>query len=268
MNDGPRKPSFFDSHPATPDRVKNTTKHAKDLKQLRREPIAPFRDAFLAKLDGLVVGQRAANGIVEGSSYRHPDLNFFVQFPTTWTVDNSPVQLAAAPKDGGKAVALRAVGQGNDPLDGVRALEKATKAPLLSKTQTTTINGLPAAKTQLGDSKITVDLTWIAYGGMVYQFAGIAETRGFESIRPLFQDTVQSFRPLTADERNGIREKRLRLVKAQAGETVGTLTARSGSAWKVNQVAVANALKDSDTLEQGQVLKITIEEPYTGQQAR
>src|SRR4029079_5638376 len=71
MSDGPRKPIFFDSHPATPDRVKNTTKHAKDLKQARREPIAPSRDAFLAKLDGLVVGQRAANGIVEGSTYRH-----------------------------------------------------------------------------------------------------------------------------------------------------------------------------------------------------
>ncbi len=33
LSDGPRKPSFFDSHPATPDRVKNTTKHAKELKQ-------------------------------------------------------------------------------------------------------------------------------------------------------------------------------------------------------------------------------------------
>jgi predicted Zn-dependent protease len=268
VSDGPRKPSFFDSHPATPDRVKNTTKHAKDLKQAQREPIAPSRDAFLAKLDGLVVGQRAANGIVEGSTYRHPDLNFYVQFPASWTVDNTPVQLAAAPKEGGKAIALRAVAQGNDPLDGVRALEKATKSSLMSKTQTTTINGLPAAKMQVGDSKVTADLTWIAYGGMVYQLAGIAETRSFESVRPLFQSTVQSFRPLTPDERNGIREKRIRLVKAQGGETVGALAARSGSAWKASQVAVANSLKETDTLQQGQVIKITIEEPYTGKQAR
>jgi predicted Zn-dependent protease len=268
LSDGPRKPSFFDSHPATPDRVKHTTKHAKDLKAAAREPISPSREAFLAKLDGLIVGQRAANGIVQGPTYRHPDLNFFVQFPASWTVDNTPVQLAAAPKEGGKAVALRAVAKGDDPLDGVRALEKATKASLESKTQTTTINGLRAAKTQVGDSKLTVDLTWIAYGGMIYQFAGIAEARTYDAVRPVFQSVVQSFRPLTQEERSSIREKRLRLVKAQAGETVEALTARSKSAWKAGQVAVANDLQASDVLKDGQVIKIAVEEPYAGKQAR
>ena len=238
LADGPRRPSFFDSHPATPDRVKHTTKHAKNLRQASREPISPSRDAFLAKLDGLVVGQRAANGIVQGQTYRHPDLNFFVQFPATWNVDNTPVQLASAPKEGGKAVVLRAVAEGNDPLDGARALEKASKSSL-PKTQTTTVNGLPAARTQVGDSRLKVDLTWIAYRGMIYQIAGIAETRAYESVRPVFQTVVESFRPLSPDERKGIREKRLRLVKAQAGETVEALTARTGSAWKPSQVIVA-----------------------------
>lgn len=267
LADGPRRPSFFDSHPATPDRVKHTTKHAKDLRQASREPISPSRDAFLAKLDGLVVGQRAANGIVQGQTYRHPDLNFFVQFPATWNVDNTPVQLASAPKEGGKAVVLRAVAEGNDPLDGARALEKASKSSL-PKTQTTTVNGLPAARTQVGDSRLKVDLTWIAYGGMIYQIAGIAETRAYESVRPVFQTVVESFRPLSPDERKGIREKRLRLVKAQAGETVGTLTARSGSAWKASQVIVANGLNGPETLQEGQLIKIAVEEPYAGKPQR
>jgi predicted Zn-dependent protease len=176
--------------------------------------------------------------------------------------------LAAAPKDGGKAVVLRAVAEGNDPLEGVRALEKASKASLMSKTQKTTINGLQAAKTQVGDSKLTVDLTWIAHGGMIYQIAGIAETRGFDAVRPVFQSVVGSFRPLPSDERNGIREKRLRLVKAQGGETVKALTDRSGSAWKAGQVAVANGLQESDTLRDGQLIKIAVEEPYAGKPQR
>jgi predicted Zn-dependent protease len=267
LSDGPRKPSFFDSHPATPDRVKHTTKHAKDLTQAPREPISSSREVFLSRLDGLVVGQRGANGIVQGQTYRHPDLNFFVQFPAGWTVDNSPVQLASAPKDGGTAVVLRAVAEGNDPLDGARALEKASKSSL-PKIQSTTVNGLPAARTQVGDSKLTVDLTWIAYGGMIYQIAGIAEKRAFDTVRPVFQNVVQSFRPLSADERNGIREKRLRLVKAQAGESVEALTARSGSAWKADQVIVANGLKGPEALQEGQVIKITVEEPYAGKHLR
>ena len=268
LSDGPRKPSFFDSHPATPDRVKNTTKHAKDLTQASRSPISPSREAFLAKLEGLIVGQSAANGIVQGTTYRHPDLNIFVQFPPSWNVDNTPVQLAAAPKEGGKAMALRAVAKGDDPLEGARALEKATKTSLESKTQTTTINGLRAARTQIGDNRITIDLTWIAHGGMIYQLAGIAETKTFDAVRPVFQTIVQSFRPLSPDERSGIREKRLRLVKAQAGETVEALAARSKSAWKAGQVAVANDLETSDVLKEGQVIKIAVEEPYAGKQAQ
>lgn len=268
LSDGPRKPSFFDSHPATPDRVKHTTKNAKDLKQAVREPISASRNVFLARLDGLVVGQRAANGIVQGPTYRHPDLNFFIQFPASWTVDNTPVQLAAAPKEGGKAVVLRAVAKSDDPLDGVRALEQASKAQLMSKTQTTTINGLRAAKTQVGDSRVTADLTWLAYHGTIYQIAGIAETKNFDAVRQVFQTVVQSFRPLTAEERNSIREKRLRLVKAHAGETVEALTTRSGSAWKANQVVVANGLQGTETLQEGQLIKITVEEPYAGTQGR
>jgi predicted Zn-dependent protease len=264
LADGPRKPSFFDSHPATPDRVKHTTKYAKDLKPVAREPISPSRDAFLARLDGLIVGQRAANGIVQGQSYRHPDLNFFLQFPDKWNVDNTPIQLASAPKEGDRAVVLSAVAEGNDPMEGARALEKAAKSSLPSKPQPTTINGLPAARTQLGDSKLTIDLTWIAHGGKVYQIAGIAPTKNFDNVRPVFQAVTQSFRPLSQEERNSIRQKRLRLVKAQAGENLTALVDRSHSAWKVNQVAVANGLTGTESLREGQLIKITVEEPYIG----
>lgn len=264
LSDGPRKPSFFDSHPATPDRVKKTTKHAKDLKVAPRDPISPSQAAFLARLDGLIVGQRAANGIIQGQSYRHPDLNFFVQFPASWNVDNTPVQLVSAPKEGDSAVVLSAVADGNDPLEGARALEKAAKSSLPNKPQPTTINGLPAAKTQLGDRKLTIDLTWIAHGGKVYQIAGIAPTKNFENVRPVFQAVTQSFRPLSPEERSAIREKKIRLVKAQKGENLEALLARSPSAWKPSQVAVANGLTGTELLGEGQVIKITVEEPYVG----
>ena len=103
---------------------------------------------------------------------------------------------------------------------------------------------------------------------MVYQIAGIAETRTFEAVRPVFQTVVQSFRPLSTDERNSIREKRLRLVKAQAGETIEALTARSHSVWKASQVTVANGFTGSEVLKDGQLVKIAVEEPYVGKPQR
>jgi predicted Zn-dependent protease len=244
--------------------VAKTTEHAKSLKRAAREPITPSAEAFLARLDGLVVGQRASNGLIKGQTFRHPDLNVFMQVPDGWDLENTHTQLAAAPKDGDMAVVLQAVAEGNDPLDGARALEKASKTNLVSQTHPAKINGLPAARTKIGDSKVTVDITWIAHGGLIYQVAGFAPTRQFGTVQPIFKNVTESFRPLTPEERAAIRENRIRLVKAREGETVRALAARSNTVWKPEQVAVANNLTDYDKLREGQVIKIAVAEPYEG----
>jgi predicted Zn-dependent protease len=263
MHDGPRRPSFFDSHPATPDRVANTSKHAKQLHRAGREPISASRDVFLQRLDGLVVGQRAANGVLQEQTFRHPDSNIFMEFPEKWQLENTPEQVAAASPDGEALIVLRAVAQGSDPMDGARALEKESKSPVVDKTRSTRIGNLPAAQTQLDvDSKVTVDLTWVAHKGMIYQIAGLAPKKHFDAVRSLFRTTAQSFRPLTPQERNGILEKRIRLVQARGGETLRSLVNRSNSVWKVEQVAVANGLAATEGLKDGQLIKVVMLEPY------
>ncbi len=270
MNKGPRKPSFFDSHPATPDRVAKTEEHAKELKREVRPPISASHDAFLARLDGLVVGQRAANGMIEGQTFLHPDFNFLVKFPEKWQIENSPQKILAAAPDGEAAVVLGAAAEGNDPLDGARAVEKATKsADIVSKTQTVTINGLSAAHTQIeANGKVKLDITWIAHGGLIYQVVGIAPTKQFDSLQAVFHSVAHSFRPLSATERANIKEKRIRLVKAHAGETIESVVARAHSAWKAEEVAVANGLVASAPLREGHMLKVAVEERYDTREPR
>ncbi|MEX5217703.1 MAG: M48 family metalloprotease [Nitrospiraceae bacterium] len=263
MHDGPRRPSFFDSHPATPDRVANTSKHAKGLQRTVREPISASRDIFLRRLDGLVVGQRAANGVIKEQTFRHPDSNIFMEFPEKWQLENTPEQVAAAAPDGEALIVLRAVAKGNDPMDGARALEKESKSPVVDKTTMIKVGNLPAARTELDvDSKVTLDLTWVAHDGMIYQIAGLAPKKRFDTVRSLFRTTAQSFRPLTPQERDGILEKRIRLVKARGGETLRSLVTRSNSRWNVEQVAVANGMAATEGLKEGQLIKIVVLEPY------
>jgi predicted Zn-dependent protease len=264
MSKEPRKPSFFDSHPATPDRVEKTAAHAKELTRVNRAPISPTREAYLARLDGLVVGQRAANGIVEKHAILHPDFNFFAQFPEKWQIENSPKKIVAVAPDGDAAVVLGASAEGNDPLDGARAVEKATKSSdIVSKTEPLTVNGLSAAHTQIeADSGVTLDLTWIAHEGVIYQVVGIAPTKQFKSMQAIFHSVAHSFRPLSASERANITEKRVRLVKARAGETLEALGTRTNSAWKKEEIAVANALQAGTPLQEGQLLKVAIAERY------
>ncbi len=127
MSKESRKPSFFDSHPATPDRVKKTAEHARGLKRADRAPISATHEAFLARLDGMVYGQRAANGMFDGPTFLHPDMNFHVQFPEKWQHENTPQKIVAAAPSGDAAVLVGAVAEGSDPLDGARELEKKTK---------------------------------------------------------------------------------------------------------------------------------------------
>jgi predicted Zn-dependent protease len=263
MSKEPRKPSFFDSHPATPDRVKKTAEHAKELKQVSRAPISPTQEAFLARLDGMVSGQRAANGIFEGRSFLHPDSNFFMQFPDKWQHENTPQKIVAAAPNGDAAIIVGAVAKGTDPLDGARQVEKKTKSDVVAKTEKMTIGDLPAAHTQIkADGNVTLDITWIAYGGLIYQVVGMAQTKQFGTLETVFDSVARSFRPLSASERAGVKEKRIRLVKAQAGETIEAVAVRAHSAWKPEQVAVANGLVLTAPLREGQVLKVAVEELY------
>jgi len=269
MSKEPRKPSFFDSHPATPDRVKKTAEHAKELTRVVRAPISATHEAFLARLDGMVYGQRAANGIFEGRTFLHPDMNFHVQFPEKWQHDNTPQKIVAAAPNGDAAVVVGAVAEGTDPLDGARELDKKTKSDLVAKTEKLTIGDLPAAHTQIkADGNVTLDITWIAYGGLIYQVVGMAPTRQFDNLQALFHSVAHSFRPLSASERAGVKEKRIRLVKAQAGESIEALAARTNSAWKKEQIAVMNNLAVGDQLKGGQVIKVAIAELYEPKKSR
>jgi len=269
MSKEPRKPSFFDSHPATPDRVEKTSAYAKELTRVAREPISATPEAFLARLDGMVYGQRAANGIFDGRTFLHPDMNFHVQFPEKWQHENTPEKIVSASPNGDAAVVVGAAAEGTDPLDGARALEKKTKTDIVAKTKQVTIGGLPAAHTEIkGDGNVTLDITWIAHGGLIYQVVGLAPTKNFETLQSLFHSVAHSFRPLLTTERAGIKEKRIRLVKALAGESIEALAARTNSAWKAEQIAVTNNLAVGDQLKEGQVIKVAIAELYESKKSR
>ncbi|MGH7335520.1 MAG: M48 family metalloprotease, partial [Candidatus Rokuibacteriota bacterium] len=264
---GPRRPSFLDSHPATPERVAATAEHARELARAPGVPISPDRAAFLRRLEGLVVGARAAEGVFDGPRFRHPDLDFTVGFPDRWSTENNREQVAAVAPDQQAFMTLEVVARGDDPLMGAKVLEEASRAPVLQTTERLTVGGLPAARARLrgrtDTSEIIALFVWIAYRGRVYQIAGVTPFERSEGFRPVFESVMQSFRPLTQPERLSIREDRLRLVEAGEGETVSALTARSGTRWSATMVAVANGLALSDRLRQGQLVKVALSEPYT-----
>jgi predicted Zn-dependent protease len=105
-------------------------------------------------------------------------------------------------------------------------------------------------------------LTWIAHGGRVYRLTAIAGSGESRDYLGRARNTARSFRPLTAQERASIRERRLRLATARPGETLGELSKRSGSEANLTLLAVANDVTSTGPLPAGRLLKIVRSEPY------
>jgi predicted Zn-dependent protease len=262
----PDRFSFLATHPTTPERVANTAAYAKELPRIVRDPIKPSVDAFLEVLSGLPTDARAANGVFVDGVFLHPGLAFSVRFPAEWRTQNTQRQVAAAPPKGGAFMVLRMVADGDDPLAGAHALEQATRAPIARDTRREKIGALRAARTRVradsDDGPLLLDLTWIAYGGHVYEIAGLTPLARADALRPTFDAVAESFRPLTSDEAARIKENRLRLMTARAQESLSALVTRVQSVWKVEQVAVANALVSTASLRKDQLVKAAIAEPY------
>jgi predicted Zn-dependent protease len=271
---GRRRPSFFDTHPTTPERVTLAEAEAGRLAAARPVGAARERGAFLRRLEGLRVGKNPAEGVFEGRRFLHPDLGFALQFPEGWEVLNTRAAVGALEAGGQARVVLELEAAGDDPVAAGRAFLAALAGEVSLSAQDLAplrVNGLAAARARTVASgrgaSLALHLTWVAHRGHVYRMAGAAEPRVARGFDAAFESVAGSFRPLLAEEREGITDLTLRLVAARAGERLAELHGHSASAWSVEQIALANALAPEQPLAAGALVKIARREAYRGQPA-
>jgi predicted Zn-dependent protease len=258
----PSRISFFANHPATRDRVKDTTTAARTLTRGAARPIAGTRSAFLARLDGLVVGPDPASGVFVGKTFQHPDLGLALEMPAGWKTKNTPATAIAMQPNGRAAVALQLVAEGDDPVKGAR--EDGVDDKHVRQATRRTISGLPAVQLIGQDRDTRIHLTWIAHQHHVFRVAGVSGIRDFESYRETFTRTASRFRPMRDDERERITEVRLRARPLRADESLAAFVARTGGVWNVEQTAVANGVTVDAKLEDGFAVKVPIRQRYAG----
>jgi len=260
-----RRFDFLSTHPTTPERVANTAAYARELRRADEPPLSATRQAFLEHLAGLPTDVNVANGFFSGDAFVHPDFGLHLEFPAGWQQRNTPSSAIAAAPDGAAALILSLAAEGDDPMAGARQMQQEVGNGLVAQTERLTIGSLPAAHTafrargERGD--LGLDVTWIAYGGRVFQLAGVTAAQNFPTFQKPFTTTRDSFRPLTPAERAAVRENRLKLVAPHAGESADAFLARTGAAWKAAMLAVANDLPDGAPLP-AERLKVAVPEKY------
>jgi len=261
------RPRFFSTHPTTPERVGNVETAARALARDAGAPLAAGRAAFLARLEGLVVGDNPAYGVFFGSLFLHPDLDLALDIPTGWKPVVGASGAGAAAPDGDAALVLTVVGAGDDPVAGAR--KDGLPEGQLKRLQRRQIGALPAAAlvadTRDGDRLV---LTWIAHRSRVCRLTALARVKDWERYGRDLERVTASVRPQLPADRDRIVESRLRIRRAMAGETVGQMAARAGGPWGAARMAVANGIAADARLEAGWPVKVAVTEQYRGPSTR
>jgi len=262
-----RIPGFFDTHPSTPDREERVARDAANIEWQRQPGVAKNSADYLKRLDGLLVGEDPAMGVIQGRNFLHPELDLFIKFPPEWkSINTRQALFAVAPKEDGLLV-MGVAGKGSDPEQAAEQFKDALYQEYRAEpnvSRSVKIGDLPGHLLTYTDTRgkepTHMHFLWIAYRGLLYQFIGLAPER----YRPVLRDTALSFRPLSARERSSISETRLRVVAARSGETLQQFSRRTGNVWNLKITAVVNGLDTSQKLKKGQLVKIAISQPYSG----
>lgn len=257
--------SFLDTHPSTPERITAAASFASTLPYAPQPGVARSHDEFLRRLDGLVVGQDADEGVIDGSRLLHPVLGLQLRFPEGWKIRNGRSAVMAVAPNGEAAVVLELEMPARSAREaaGIFVRRNGLQVVEAGAVQLAVGDGfraLVAVPSRRGP--MAVDLTWIPYDGRIYRLTGLASGSSYRPYQGAFALVARSLRSLSPQDLRGIQEQRLRIVAARAGETLDQLVARTRSSWKPLEVAVANALAPDVRLQAGQLLKVSISEPY------
>jgi predicted Zn-dependent protease len=251
---------FFASHPQTPDRVERTAQRATALTPAPARPVARGHSDFLARIEGIVVGEDPAQGLFRDSLFLHPEFDLAITFPEGWATQNAAMAVGATSPGKDALVALRLVAQDSSVDDAVKQIQAEEKGIAFERFE---IRGLPAARTRLSDRDQTADVTLIGYRGDVFAVVGQSATRSAKGYAKVFDSTAVSFRALRRSERDSIRESRLRVRKARTGETPPAIVERTRSSWDSQRLAVANGVKVDEPFRSGEEVKVALSQPYT-----
>jgi predicted Zn-dependent protease len=268
-----RTPGYFDTHPTTGERVSSAGARARAIQWEPALPLEPDHEAYLRRLEGLVVGTAATEGVFEGDRFLHPDLGFSMRFPADWDVLNTRRAVGAVSPRRDAQVYLELEGEGTDPqAASIEYLERAAREGLrVDESRPVRIGELDAYRVEGRASApgtlVSVHLTWIAREGRVYRLTGVAMGSAGR-LEGVFNNVARSFRPIKARELASIRETRVRVVPAQEGESLAELSQRTHNEWNIQQTAVMNDVFANDRLTAGQPVKIAVSHPYRPARAR
>jgi predicted Zn-dependent protease len=260
-----RKPrvyhGLFASHPDNDTRLQEVVKAAGKLQNAEDRP--PNRDLYLARLNGLPVGDSRAQGVVRGSRFYHADLGVTLAFPSGWLVDNQRAQVLAfsAAKDMFMKVSAQAPPPGMAPKEFLARLLQGTPT---TGGQAIGSNGLDGYQAVIRSTSLPwgtqgpAAIAVVFHNNLAYIFQGATrQAAGMSSFEPVFTSTVKTFRRLRDNEFTAAEPDRIRVVQAGPNTKIQQLAQKSPlKTYPAERLRLLNDLYPDKEPTPGQKLKI------------
>jgi len=257
---------FFSTHPNTQKRVIKAIEEA-ETTGLAVRAMPRRREEFLTAVNGMLHGDDPNEGFVRGETFSHPNLRLTFTVPKGFVLQNSSQAVVARAQNGSIIQFDGAGAQGyrgsiGGYLTNVFARQLKVR---LSNVETFSLNGLPAATgiTRMRTNSGSGDLRLVAVqwsNSQIFRFILFAPSRVSSSMQAGFQQTIESFRRLSAQEAGQLKPLRLRVVRARSGDTVQKFASRMAfNSFQTERFQVLNGLSGSQGLQDGRRYKIVTE---------
>jgi predicted Zn-dependent protease len=255
--------SWFATHPRTPDRV---LRAAEEASAASAGEGRTGRDEYLARIDGMTYGEDPSQGSVRGRTFVHPDLRFAFDLPPGYRIVNTPAAVIGQAQNGVMKFDAARLPEGRDVGDYLaRDWARELGAARLGSVARSQVNGMPAASAvaagQLEDgSPVTVALAALAAGDQrVYRFMFVSPGRMSQAQANAYQETVNSFRRLSAAEAAAIEVRRLQVVTVEPGQDLDDLARRMAvDSLPREQFLLLNGLEPDRALPPGLKVKLVV----------
>jgi len=254
-------PEWASTHPLSENRMQRALAGARATGRLGTG--IRNRDPFLAQLEGIIVDDDPAQGVIEGRTFTHPDLRIQFAVPVGYLMQNGT---RAVTIKGSAGQAQFSGGRYRGSIENYifqvfQQLTGGRQQLNIPPPQRTMINGFPAAFTtaRANTSSGVVDVSVVAYqwdADSLYHF--IMLTRGGSGIAP-FAQMVDSLRRISPAEAAAIRPRVIDVVTIRPGDTAQGLASRMAYRdFQLERFLAINGLAAGGRMVPGEKAKIIV----------
>jgi predicted Zn-dependent protease len=255
---GVRLPTWQSTHPDPGEREKTVRQLAQqyerpmDIRTIRR-------DEYLARLDGMLIGEDPREGFVENNRFYHPGLRFQFPVPSAWKVQNGRAAVVLIDPNR-EAVMTFKLAPARTAEEGAQKFAQ-TQGLQVQRSGAARLNGMSAyaveaiAPTEQG----TVGMLnyFIEHGNGVYSFMGYTAAQKLAVHRQVFERTIGEFAALSDARLVNIQPARLTTLQARrSGPFRSFLPERLPNGVSAEDLAILNQVRLEETVPVGMKLKL------------